>query len=232
MARVTYGPMITNLQGSIGGVTFQSNRAGAIARLRPTNVKRRTPSQSTRISEFSQLATNWQSLSLADKILWNDYGIANPKITKFGTTKILTGYNYFISLNFWRNFLGLAVLTVPPPFVIPPPPVDFQYNLLIDQFQLESVNFPAGANFRFISYFTPPILNIGKTNFNKMRLLGTSLAPTMLPQNQTAGFNAFFGLDYLSLRDSGNWYMGIMIQTLDITSGLTSAGLFKTFGFS
>ena len=229
MARVTYGGIITSINGSIGGTTFQKNRAGNIVRLRPIQKATSTLKQGVAHSKFSNLAVEWKKLSMADKILWNDYGVANPKIDKFGNTKILTGYNYFLSLNFWRVQLALSVLTVPPPFVIPAPVTDFVVNLTPTQILQESVTAPIAPNLKYIQYTSPPIYRTTKANFNQMRLSGISSENPPFPKDNTAGWNFIHGLDYAMLNATSTFYIGFGLIALDINSGLTSVGLFKTY---
>lgn len=231
MARITYGPLVTKIQGSIGGVTFQTNRSGAIARLRPSNPKAKTAKQSNAMSLFSQTASNWQPLTLAQKILWNDFAAANPKINTFGELKTLTGYSMFLSLNYWRIVKALPILTVPPAYVVPAPIVDYQMSLNPTQLLLDSVDGGVGANLVVITYASAPVVGVTKSTFNRMLFFVANPNIGSYPKDFTALWNSKTGLDYVSLRSTSQFNISAMFQVLDVDSGITSQGLFKTFSF-
>lgn len=123
MARVTYGSGVTELAGSIGGVTYQKNTSGNIARLRPNPVVNPTALQATYQTNMSILVSYWPTLSQADKDLWNARGAANDHTTPWGEIKTLSGYQWFMVANLHRLSLSMAILDTPPAwFSIGSPP--------------------------------------------------------------------------------------------------------------
>jgi hypothetical protein len=99
MARVTYGAIITDLAGSIGGITFQQNASGSIARLKPSIPVNPSLQQSTRQVYLTQLVALWGRLSQANKDAWNSLAAAHRKINDWGREVRVSGYQWFISYN-------------------------------------------------------------------------------------------------------------------------------------
>jgi len=116
MARVVYSVPVTELIGSIGGSTFQSNRSGYIVRSLPQVRKKRTYSQTLHVRLFSYISQLYRDLSGANKLLWDAFAIANPHINLWNESKTVDGCRWFININSTRIRNGLAVLNAPPAY--------------------------------------------------------------------------------------------------------------------
>lgn len=127
MARIVY--ILGELKGSIGDITFQRNASGKIVRLRPRKNKSSTQKQQASHLLHNDLLREWQLLTLTQKNSWNAYAALWPKQDKFGLNKILTGANWFESLNFYRQLLSLSLFTSPPAHDLPTSPPAFQIIL-------------------------------------------------------------------------------------------------------
>lgn len=130
MAVVTYGALITDLRGSIGGTTFQNNASGAIARSRsytPVNPSRQ---QSDRQLAMIQLVAYWAKLSAANKALWNALAVAHRKINDWGNYARLSGYQWFMSYNLNAFTLDQGPWDYPQSYILVDPPAAF--NLVAD----------------------------------------------------------------------------------------------------
>jgi len=123
VAKVLYSALISELVGSISGTTFQRNRSGSIARKKPTGLKRFSPKQSIKQTTVGKYVQQWNLLSLSEQLQWDTFADANPKKNIFNQTKILSGFNYFFSINENRNLVGESLLVSPPlydlPFAVP-----------------------------------------------------------------------------------------------------------------
>lgn len=122
MARVTYGPLVTELAGSIGGVTFLRNASGPIAKLRTNPTVNPSPDQSTYQTNLAKCVSYWPSLSQANKDLWDAFALAHDHTTPWGDIKTLSGYQWFLSVNLNLLLIGYLVNPVPPTWFICPPP--------------------------------------------------------------------------------------------------------------
>lgn len=118
MARVTYGSGVTKFAGSIGGVTFQKNASGQIAKLRSNPTVNPTALQAAYQTNFAQLISFWSSLSQANKDTWDAFAVANQHTTPWGDLKYLSGYQWFLSINLNRLLDSLGALSTAPAFFL------------------------------------------------------------------------------------------------------------------
>lgn len=125
MARVTYGPYITELAGSVGGFTFLRNASGPIVKLRSNPTVNPSPDQIPYQTSLAKVVAYWPTLSQANKEDWDTFAAAHDHTTQWGETKILSGYQWFISINLYRLLFSLAILPSPPAWYSYPPPDSF-----------------------------------------------------------------------------------------------------------
>lgn len=131
MARVTYGAMITELSGSIGGTSFQKNFSGDIARARPRPVRNNTFPQQEFQNNMSVLIALWPTLTQVQKNSWDAVADSYDLTSPWGITKTISGYQWFLSQNLNALSVGLTIaLTGQTPIVIAKP----------DDFDLEADN--------------------------------------------------------------------------------------------
>jgi hypothetical protein len=124
MARVTYGALITELSGSIGGVTFHKNSSGNIARLKPNSPNVASSFQLGQQSRLNQLITTWPTLTLAQKASWNALAAAHDHVNEFGETKTLNGFQWFMSCNLNLQLVGEAIILSAPGWTVMATPVN------------------------------------------------------------------------------------------------------------
>lgn len=125
MARVTYGSGVTELAGSIGGVTYQKNASGNIAKLRANPTVNPTLLQSTYQRNLAQCVSHWPTLTQAQKDGWDTLAAAHDHTTVWGETKTLSGYQWFLSVNLIRVGWGRAILDSAPTWSAEVPPDAF-----------------------------------------------------------------------------------------------------------
>ena len=130
MARVNYGFPVTELTGSIGGVTFQRNSAGTICRLKPNIPVNPSPAQALQQYKISQLVALWPTLSQAEKDSWSTELVPHLHTNPWGDQKTLNGYQWFMSCNLNLLLAGESTRNTSPVWAIIAPPAVF--TLLAD----------------------------------------------------------------------------------------------------
>lgn len=113
MALVEYGSIITDIRGSIGGLTFQHTKSGKIARLKPSPFKHQNQSQQDKHKIVTSAVAQWHDLTLSEKLSWNAYADVNQREDRFGRMRSLTGFNWFYSINYNRLALGETFVKTP-----------------------------------------------------------------------------------------------------------------------
>lgn len=125
MARITYGPLVTEIAGSIGGITFQRNTSGPIAKLKTNPPVNPRAKQSARQQQMAFLVSFWSTLSQVNKGLWNTFAAAHDHTTPWGETKTLSGFQWFLSVNNYRMPTYDTPVSSPPAWQVLDPPEDF-----------------------------------------------------------------------------------------------------------
>jgi len=106
MASVQYGSVVTQLKGSLGGTTYQSNRNGFSARNKPLPRNPKSRSQSLGRGVIARFSQQWRLLSQPDRDSWDVVAPDWPAVDKFGNPVTLSGFNVFIKANGWIYFCG------------------------------------------------------------------------------------------------------------------------------
>ena len=225
MARVQYGAMITELTGSIGGFTFQKTSAGDIVRARPIQKKNSTSKQTITQALHMTFLSLWQNLSLANRILWNDFATINTKTNKFGEVKTLTGLNWFESINQNRLKMGLSNLDSPPVHALPTSPP--AYSFTITDLILEITFAPA---------FTPVATDLCIWTTQPVSRVTTSLREsfrqTLLVTGDNYGvidltnaWESTHNIPWPPSSQTSCFQIGIMVQSCLQASGICSVGV-------
>ena len=136
MARVTYGSGITEYNGSIGGITYQKNASGNIAKLRSNPAVNPTPLQSIYQTRMAYLVSFWPTLSQANKDLWDAFALLHDHTTPWADIKTLSGYQWFLSCNLKRMLYHSTPISVPPTWAVKSPPPVFTLSYTLYQFTL------------------------------------------------------------------------------------------------
>lgn len=227
MARIIYGSIITDIKGSIGGITYQKNGSGTIARLKPRKTKTNTQKQRDQQPRLKEVQRNWNELSLTNKVLWNDFASVNNKIGLDGNEKVLTGYQWFVTINQNRLLLSRSILLVPPVYEIVNP-ID-SISLLWDQTVLCVIpNIPiADFKQRWIIYSSFIINSSSRFDFNKTRLIrlidddfggSRTIANTI----SSSSWNIYYKSNFPPSLGNKNFYMMVYIRAISNTSGISS----------
>lgn len=224
MARIEYGVIITDIIGSIGGITFQHNRAGKIARLRPKTHKNPTEAQTNRQIKHTGILYDWQQLSGAQQGDWNDFADLHTKDNMFGDTKKLSGLNWYESINLSRDLIGLNSLITPPAYNLPcAVPA---YTVTINQSKIE-INLTAPfdtTNNALIIRATGPIANTTENFRGQWRFIKYEDTGIINNINITNLWKDIFTCVYPPSSNMTAINIGIMVQTIRKTSGIQSIG--------
>lgn len=231
MARVEYGVIITDIQGSIGGITFQHNRSGKIARLRPKTHKNPTPAQIDSQVILAGMLNEWQQLSSAQQTDWNDFADLHTKTNMFGDVKTLSGLNWFCSINISRNYISLGSLIVPPAYVLPVAVP--AYNVTVNQTKIE-INLTAPfdcTNDALLIRATGPIPNTTDKFRGQWRLLSYEGVGVVQNIDITTLWKNAFTCVYPPSTSIEAFGIAFMLQTLKKSSGIQSAGSTKIYKY-
>jgi hypothetical protein len=115
MARIVYSALVSHINGSIAGTTFQRNAYGFTVKKKPTQVFPNTASQQQHKASLQFLAGLWKTMSLTIRNSWDAYALANPVPSRLNPTSFLTGHAQWLRTNLLRSISGDSLLLTTPP---------------------------------------------------------------------------------------------------------------------
>ena len=176
MALVTPSIFFTNIKGSVAGTTFSSNRAGLTAKTRLTGKRNTTQKQAITLNQSLAVTNAWNALPNPDKILWNNYALANTFTDRYGVIKQLTGFQWFKQINSASYFLNASYVDTPPAYAIPDALPSFEVNCDATDIVISPSMAIDTATTGIYVYTTPP--NKANANFNRGLVRLTDIGAT------------------------------------------------------
>ena len=165
MARVIYSNIIDTIKGSVGGLTYHANTSGNIVRLKPSNKSTVKPLTTVKKIAFSDLAFQWNALTIAQKNTWSVFAAAHTWFNRYGEEKNRNAYNAFMCTNSNRITLGLSVLLIAPSYSSPAGTPAYTFNVHVSGITvILSSGIPA-PNYWYFFYLSPP----NRLNYSKQR---------------------------------------------------------------
>jgi hypothetical protein len=97
MALVKYGSAVTQISGSVGGVTYARNKGGAYLRSRTSPTQPNSALQVGARTLFSAAVNAWtNTLTSYERTSWNAYAAAVPYTNIFGETRYYSGQQRYV----------------------------------------------------------------------------------------------------------------------------------------
>jgi hypothetical protein len=109
------GTIVTDLRGSLDGITASRNRSGGYLRNRTKPVNPNTPLQAASRLILGNLSIQWSSvLTQEQRDDWKQWAEALPWTNKLGDPTLLTGQQAYNLVNAPRANVALSIFTDPP----------------------------------------------------------------------------------------------------------------------
>lgn len=222
MARVTYGDLVTELAGSIGGVTFQKNSSGNIARLRPKTPVNPSQPQSDQQGLIARLVSAWGYLSLIDKGSWDTFAAAHTHFTPWGKETTLNGFQWYLSCNLNLLITSQATIDTAPSFSSISPPAAFEILIDPTYFMLYWDPSLDISGHRLLVYATAPL----RMNSEKLRrsilLIRQYDGETVSFFHLMTYYQTSFNLTWSDLISSANCTIIVHAKLIEEATGLSS----------
>jgi hypothetical protein len=110
MARIKTSGLISNISGSVAGMTFQQANSGLILRKKPIPLKIDSPSQHHQRNSISFLQSYWRDLADEDRLKWQYFLSWSNQSQNHNTHLLINGYQLFLKYQSARLLAGLDVL--------------------------------------------------------------------------------------------------------------------------
>lgn len=116
--------LVTQISGSIGGMTGSRNGGGMYFRARSIPTNPNTAFQQTVRESFGALSNAWGLLTPTQRDDWNVYAQNVPLPDRLGDQRLVSGMNHYMRSNAPRLSAGLAIVSdAPTDFNIGPTPL-------------------------------------------------------------------------------------------------------------
>ena len=110
MARIKYSALVTAINGTSGGTTFQRNLYGNTLKNKPAMNIPRTSYQNQMKVIMQTVAGRWRNLTNAQRQSWVNYVNTYPTPTRLNADAYLNAFNFFMKYNELRARAGQPVL--------------------------------------------------------------------------------------------------------------------------
>ncbi len=235
MASIQLSSLVTDITGSIGGTTFSRNRSGLTAKAKLTGKRSTTARQQIQLQNNNELRQQWAVLTVTEKQVWNEYALVNTKVNRYGRTKTLTGFNWFLSVNNAYYYVHGIYITVPPAFAYPaflptfslavtPTDIILTWSTPIDDSLID-----------VMIYTTPPVRGTANLQRGFYRATFKGVQPYAVSINLTAGWQVAHGMTWANISNDSNIIINVMVFAVAKSSGITGTavsgiGVFATTG--
>lgn len=195
MARIIYGGLVTEIKGSMGGTTFQSNRYGFTVKNKPNTSQANSQSQIVRKAALQSVSGKWLLLTPAIRAQWNAWATTYPTRSAKNPTSYLSGYNLFL-----RYALNLDIYSpsevIGSPTDAPDPLGNIDIQVVNSAGDLRLIVSPGSstATFRLLTYLSRPVRatqSYIKSWTRKVR--GDSFTSIALDVSLTSGYESALG---------------------------------------
>jgi len=227
MAKVEYGSIIVNISGSIGGITFQTNRSGKIARLKPYSNHFPSILQNQENVDFCYYANLYNALTFDQKTAWLLFADTNTFTNRNGTVKRINAFNFFFLVNKNLANFSLPALSDPPLYITGTAVGNYSVKLYNDALKCEFA-LPQNVTADGALIFTTPPLRSISTSFNRhLRLTQIENIVNFQNLDITSKWTETHNLVYPFSTIPDLYQIGVMIVYINLTTGLSSVGLRK-----
>lgn len=192
--------LVSEVAGSMGGMTLQRSPDGTIGRSKPLPIRRRSTYSSDARQRLHSLLYTWRSLSPTQRADWQTFSNTLSWYNRFGDPVPGTGYRAFLRNNLasWSSPAGSYTATpnlVPPTDLVSVMPASPQVlcSLSNNIIRLVSPLASVDADTRLFLFASAPRPAGRQRCYTPMPFL-TMLPPgTLLPTNLTSAYQALHG---------------------------------------
>lgn len=113
MAIIKTSGLITDINGSIQGSTFQNSLGGLTLKSKSFQKRRFSEQANAAKSIMNNLQEEWKNLSQANRDLWNAFALFKPTLMNNGSGRLLNGQQLFLKYGAWYYSQFLFVPNLP-----------------------------------------------------------------------------------------------------------------------
>ena len=121
MAKANYGPLVSGISGSIGGITFKATSGGAVIQARQNKVRSYTPAQLAHRIILASLHNAWRDTSSVVRLRWANHASIVGTTMGIKTGSKALGFRAFSQYHLERHTSPINIgFSVPAPYRLTP----------------------------------------------------------------------------------------------------------------
>lgn len=197
---VKLGPLVTEVAGSMGGMTMQRSPNGTVARTKPLPIRRQGTYSADARQRLASLNMTWRTLTILERSDWDTFAGTVSWYNRFGDPVTGTGYMAFLKCNMASHHSAGTNDQVPFQTTYPlttagalPAAPEFVYDLATDTLLLTSTDSDMpllGGAWLFASQ---PFSAGRRFNHRPMPYMRSAQADKPLPKDLTAAYLKVWG---------------------------------------
>jgi hypothetical protein len=122
MAVIVPGPVVADIRGKVGGVTYSRNQGGLYVKANPDWTQPASGFRDATQDALEFVAKAWSdTLTENQRQSWRIYARAHPRPNRWGHRTLTNGYTFFVRANFYLC-VGRETIFYPTAPTLPPPP--------------------------------------------------------------------------------------------------------------
>jgi len=136
MAKFTPSAIISEISGSLAGTVFVNGSKSR--QIRPRRSSKRKFNTKSRVRPvFASLASNWKSLTQAERSSFNAIAPQFPLTDRFGNQYAPSGFHLYISMNSYRDLVEQAISENAPAFKVSLPAYALSIDAIVSDLLIE-----------------------------------------------------------------------------------------------
>jgi hypothetical protein len=111
VARIIYTGIVSSINGSIGGTTFQRNAYGHTIKKKPSTVNPNRAKQQNSKGGFQFISQQWAQMTAVQRAAWVTYATTYPVQSRLNPNAYLTGHAQWLRTNLLREMASFSMIT-------------------------------------------------------------------------------------------------------------------------
>lgn len=222
MARVKLSPLLTDISGSIGGMTIQRNKFGTTIRQKPLPLNPTTAAQLNVRRLMMTIQKAWQDLTDAQRLQWNRYLDYSGQSIKHDRSVKLSGHALYLKYQLYRLISGYSLLTTITYVPMPAVPLLDEMTLDLGVFEIEFATAVDYSDYFFLFKITTPRNENRAFSRRGLRFMKVTPADSAFFEIQSSYISAFGVLPGVPhyVHYSIQWFSGLAPVFSGITTGV------------
>lgn len=220
MAIIKLQAPVSEIRGTIGGITYSKNGSGITARGKMPRRRSMSTKQQQQWAGNAIIVQAWRNLTVPQRADYKTYATTWAASSAQKVGRKLTAFNWFYSINYWRTKLGMAIFDTPPTHTVPTPAPSLQMALSATYIRLIAASPVTSGNRIFIVRMSLPTSLSNYVNTSKLVEVSHYNYIGSEATNYRNLYKDATGIDLCTLDQSEFWQIAFTVTVYNYDTGL------------